>query len=81
VLTVSAQAIRDYETLSQETLKNNPFVPRKGSQPSVMQPYLEIAPYVRTYKLRELDKRGRLLRADKNAWLERLVLGTLVVSC
>lgn len=39
-------------------------------------PYAEIAPYVNTLKMRELDKKGRMLREKKNASLERLLLGS-----
>jgi hypothetical protein len=39
-------------------------------------PYTEIEPYIGTFKLRELDKRGRLIREEKNAYLERLLLGS-----
>ena len=39
-------------------------------------PYPDIEPYVYQFKLREIDKKGRLRREEKYATLERLILGS-----
>jgi hypothetical protein len=40
-----------------------------------IEPYPAIKPYVNRLKMRELDQRGRMLRMERNASLERLILG------